>query len=222
VIASRWKTASFLGVVVFAAMIVSPAMALGANGTFTVSGAEATGYAGNQVAPGHTLTLSGERVISCTTSTLSGTIANGATEFKATPVFAGCSMKIGGSTLPVTINAYSCFWEYLLKGPSGPGWLLWGAIKCIGGGNFIEVKVYANAASHAAGTTLCEFRITEQMAYEIWLVSASPVVAVRSIGALLAYIRNKGTLGNCGPTEANATYNGESVLTPFSGTFAVH
>ncbi len=182
----------------------------------------------------HALTLPGGRRLVCTTTTAQGIIRSRAEaeEGKTTivPAFAGCTAEILGNIDPVTVTFNSCDYDITdTEITSGTikteGWEVTGSlhVKCNTAGDKIEIHVFANATTHAAGTALCTYTIHPQGP----LSSIDTKTQEQSEGAgtsftrrttikSLSIQRSSGTTVNCGAAEQAAEYTGDIKFEAFN------
>lgn len=203
-------------VIALSAVHVSAANA--AEGTAVVSSG-VTGFSGVQTGGGHTFTLPGGRTLSCTTLTFSGAISNGAKEVKATPNYANCIAKVGATSLPVTLEPTECAFRYYdLTTTAFNTYSAKTDLTCPAGQG-IHTKLYSNAASHAAGTRLCEYKIDPQtgLTGSHLTDNADGTVSIKTTELSIQLTRTFGTAGNCGETTTTSRFNGDTLVTPASG-----
>jgi len=220
----RMKTLGIAVVAVLAmsAMLASTAFASG--GTATVS-AGTTSYTATQTGSGHTFTLPGGRVLSCSNATFSGSITDGASTVVAAPAYSNCKVTVQEvNILPATVHMNGCTYDFTLAEKTlGPErWHAETNVVCPAGKD-IQITVFENAEKHTAGTTLCEYTIVGQKVSGVEFRNvAGGKIGILANNVGVAYTRPKGTIGNCGGASGTAFYNGDTEATAVSGSLGIH
>lgn len=216
----RKATAAVLiaGVLTVGVGAVTPSPASAVGGTFVVP----SGTAGYTAIPylGWSISFSGGKVLNCGSVTWSGTVSNGANSFTATPTMSECFVKVGENTLPATVTTGGCDYTFndLTYGGISNAWTAKTDLVCPAGQD-IQVRIYANAASHTAGTRLCEYTIQAQtgLTGTTFYDNLNGTIDVDTASMSLAYTRVLGTIANCGAASASATYSGYMWVVPTGG-----
>lgn len=217
----KLKVIGLSALAVLAVSAVSASAAQAAEGTAVVS-AGTTAYTATQVGGGHTFTLVGGRVLSCSTATFSGNITNGAKTVTATPNYAGCNVKVGGSTLPATVNTGTCTYTFSdLTTTAANTYAASTALGCASGD--VTIKVYSNEANHTAGTRLCEYTIEPQtgLAGVHFTDNGNGTINITASSVAVETKRVFGTNTNCGEAAFKSTYNGDTLATAANGTLGI-
>jgi hypothetical protein len=215
------KSAKIIWLSALAALAIGAVGASAANaaeGTAVVS-AGTTNFSATQTGSGTTLTLVGGRVLSCSTVTYSGSITNGAKELQATPTFDGCKLKVGASTLPVTIECTgACRFKVRTWTRAGVHYT---TVILFQG--TLHIKAYATEANHTSNTRLCEYEIQEQSGLTGGSLTdnLNGTLDLTYTEVAIAVKRTFGTAGNCGEASFNATLNGNNLITAASGTLGI-
>ncbi len=161
------------------------------------------------------------RVIKCTTTTYSATLAAPSTTLTVTPVTTGCSATVLGKTFPTTVTHNGCDSLFHLTNPSGPSPYLATADVVCKSPNDIVVHLYENATKHTANEPTCTFTFEPQTGSEHVALTngtnAKTGKADVTAKVTLEKIHNivTGNEATCGAT--NATTKAEGAIT-FSGT----
>lgn len=200
----------------------SASSAKAAEGTFVVS-AGTTSYTATQ-GLSMAISLPGGRVLTCESVSWTGSISNGAKTLTATPSLSKCVAKVGGTTLPATVTTTGCTFKFSDLTSTEPGfWWAFAEIQCELGKDW-QIKLYANAANHTAGTRLCEYTIQSQSlgGNTTFTDNADGTVTVNSLGSSLFIDRVFGTIANCGAASGFALYeSGTMRATAASGTIDI-
>lgn len=226
------RNLKLLGAFALATLAVNVSAANAAEGTAVVFPGT-NSYTALQTGSGHTLALVGGRVLSCSTATLSGSINNGDKSITATPSYSGCSVKVGLSTLPATVNMDGCTYKFTdLTTTASNTYRADTAINCPAvltlpsltwDVHHITIKVYQSAKLHESGTRLCEYTIGSKE----WLTGAhftdnsNGTLNITATNVAIPTNRVFGTVGNCGEAAFNSTYNGDTLATAASGVMAL-
>jgi hypothetical protein len=188
-------------------------------GTATVAGGGSATYNATQTGAGHTFTLPGNRKMSCSSATFSGSVSDGATTVDATPVYTGCIIEIGvgGEKLPATVNMGSCTYHFTLLTPVGGVWPATTDIVCASGD--IHINVYSSHANHTAGVTLCEYTIqpTTGLTGVQFRNASGTTIGINATSVSVPYTKPKGPIGTCGGGSGNAVYVGDTIATGSKG-----
>lgn len=138
-----------LGLAAMAALACCAALASAAQANFTASGGAGVGLSGTSSADQFNLFGS---ALKCTENTFTGTTtAATSNELTITPTYKNC--KYG--TLPATVDFTGCDYKLTATSPQVH-------IQCPAGKE-IDIRVFASAAAHTAGTPLCHFTIDAQL-----------------------------------------------------------
>lgn len=191
-----------------------------AEGTFVVSAGSAS-FTGTQTGAGNTLTLTGGRVFSCATSTISGTVANGATSVEYAEDNTECTVKVGGTTLIATENGTGCVYrQYHFTQITPHTWSSTTALICPPGATGRHITFYSSAANHAAGIPLCIDTIPPFSGipgpHLTRNTNGTVTIAISEVS--VAMERTFGTIANCGEAKFNGKLNGSDLVTPSVGT----
>lgn len=217
----RRTTLKILCLFTFTALAVgaasaSPASA--ATGTFLVSNSPVV-YTATQSSPVHTITLPKNRTLSCSTALFAGTITNGAKEMKAKPTYHSCSTKSGETVLPAIVSPAGCsFRFYDLTSPMFSIYNVITDVVC-GFGESIRITV-----KNSAGTeTLCEYAIESKTLLSNAMIfdALNNTLEIAIVKMLVPAKKLIGTVGNCGETSTELIYNGNSLVSPWTGTLGI-
>lgn len=211
-----------IGLSACAALAISATIASAANaaeGTFVVS-AGSSSYAATQVGVGDIWTLVGGRTLTCTTVTVSGTVANGNTTLTATPTYAGCHVMVGPTTLPATFETTGCDYRFSDLTTTGSRTYAAKTDLLCPEGQAVHVRVYANHSAHTAGTRLCEYTIDPQngVTGAHFTDNANGTLSITWTSATFATTRTFGTTANCGEALFNSSLSGSTLMTVANGT----
>lgn len=204
------------------ALVVDGSAASAAEGTFTVS-TGTTSFTGSQTESGRTLTLTGGRVVRCSTATFSGTIANGSKSLHSSQAFSGCSTSVAGSILPTTFIELGCDYEQRDLTTIGPDtYSAVSDVDCPAGHPYIIVT-YSSQANHTAGTRLCEYKIDSQSNLPGAEVTnnTNGTATVNLVNVPLHTTRTFGTIANCGEETFTTFDNGSVLITAGAGDFGL-
>jgi len=204
-----------------AAFGATASVALAAEGAVTVS-AGTTAYTASQTSSGHTFTMVGGRVWSCSNVSFTGAVTHGSKSFTAAPGYSGCAAKVGGNTLPMTVATTGCDFVVSDMTPAAAGtWAAKTDIACPAG-QAIHIIVYSSEANHTSGTRLCEYTWGPQSLTGVHVTdSGSGNLTTTATGVAIATTRTFGSIANCGEASFNTLLTGSTVMTPSSGSIFV-
>jgi hypothetical protein len=100
----------------------------------------------------------GARKISCAVASVHGVLSGPSASVTVTPTFSGCS-STGG--LPVTVAVNGCTYISAATKVTATTGTSTVTVSCPAGQE-IKIRVYSNAANHAAGITTCEYGVPPQ------------------------------------------------------------
>jgi phosphate-selective porin len=211
---------SALAVLAVSAVSASAAHAA-TEGTAVVS-AGTTGYHAVQTGTGHTFTLEGGKVLACTTATFSGTITNNDKTVTATPIYSGCTAKIGADTLTATVNMGSC--DYFFSDLTTIGVDSYSALTdIVCPTTDIIIKIYQKGKAHEDINRLCEITVGAQTGLKgvDFIDNTNGTININATSVGVKAKRLFGTTTNCGEVNQTAVYNGNTLATANSGTLAL-
>lgn len=158
-------------------------------------------------------TLNGKEIV-CEKTTLSGTLPEKSSTLLINREYSECSLKGTGS--PVTITMNGCAFELHLETKlNGDIFEARVDIVCEGFAG-IEIHVYANAAEHAAGKSICTYELLPQNGLKT--VEANNMTEAGDITITprvknISYKVLSGTKLLCGESGNTGTYTGSTTVT---------
>ena len=164
-------------------------------------------------------TTPGGTIVTCTGVGGHATVTNGQTEVTATSIsYSGCTTNIAGTVATVTMNG--C--DYLFHGgetdPNEIGHGIEGEVDLVcPEGKSVVIDVYASAAKHSAGETLCKLNVSgftnhKEITYTNTTGSRNDF-DMKAVEVPVAYTREGSIL--CGAASATGHYHGEITVTGF-------
>ncbi|HET7444597.1 MAG TPA: hypothetical protein VFJ57_08065 [Solirubrobacterales bacterium] len=164
----------------------------------------------------HVIQFEGERKITCTSLTFTGTLAAASTSETLTPEYKTCHASLLGEKLDATVATNGC--DFLFTEPSGKEGTYTGAVNLnCPEGKSVEIRVYDGiGVPHTEAEEDCRYTIKAQSGLtgvEHVNMAGPPADTTVFMGlSKLAYTRAFGTKALCGGESSTSTYTGNLTL----------
>lgn len=211
----RRKAMSLVLIPVLAVAAFAAAQAIAAKIT---AGKYVATVSGSSTSPNVFKIGSGIREISCTATTINGSLSAASETVSVSGEGDQCTSSPG--TTPVTGTTNECTIKATFTGIGGTTGTATTTVQCPAGKQ-LEVRIYENAAKHEEGTTLCEYGIPAQESLKTLEThnsgsgSNEEILATVSVTGIKVNVL-KGTLFSCGAAaggSTTATYTGSLTAT---------